>query len=207
VHALAEAHRARGFELVGFTDYDPNTYPAEWHTDADGNALPLTGSASYTILDPDGNQVMFDTVPVERARQQAGERFCNAAATGELLPEQEPLGRHDLCLSVKDVGASIAFYRRLGLSLLEDHSGEGWAILGSSEPNEFRLALYQGHLDGNCMNFRGEDVFAVAERLKAEGLTPTRGPETEGDGSAGAWYTDPEGNAIYLNTAPGESTA
>ena len=204
VAALAAEHRRRGFEPVGYAEYDPGVYPAEWHTDEEGRALPLDGSASYTLADPDGNTVMFDTVPLERARQLAGQRFCMPVATGELLPDQKVLGRHDLCLNVADLVKSLEFYARVGLEVEKDRRSEGWALLTAGE---LRLGLYQGHIERNCMNFRGADVFAVAARMKADGLTIHRGPEIEADGSAGAWLEDPEGNAIYLNTAPGEKRA
>jgi len=54
------------------------------------------------------------------------------------------------------------------------------------------------------MNFRGGDVFKLTAELKARGLKITEGPLTEEDGSAGAILHDPDGNEIYLNTAPGE---
>jgi catechol 2,3-dioxygenase-like lactoylglutathione lyase family enzyme len=204
VPALAAGHRRRGLVPNGETAYDPKAWPKEWHAGPGGRRLPLEGSASYQLTDPDGNTVYFDTVPLERARYLAGQRFCQPEATGRLLRGQRVLGRFELSLRVKSLRASLDFYRRLGLGVVFDGSRDGFAIVGRERPARVRIGLYRGHIARNLLTFRGADVFSVARRLASAGLRPASGPEVEKDGSAAASFTDPEGNVLYLNTFPGE---
>jgi hypothetical protein len=92
----------------------------------------------------------------------------------------------------------------LGFKVVEDHGDDGYAVMIC---NGFRLALYQGHIAANMLNFRGGDVAALAAELKRRGLSLAREAETERDGSVGATLIDPDGNVIYLNTTPAEATA
>jgi lactoylglutathione lyase len=102
-----------------------------------------------------------------------------------------------LCLNVKDLEASCAFYAKLGFEQFGGEKGNGWAIINDGE-NE--LHLFQGHVRSNTLNFRGGDVFAIAESLKEQGLTMESDATKESDGSDGARIKDPDGNAIYFNT-------
>lgn len=78
---------------------------------------------------------------------------------------------------------------------------DGWVVINDGE-NE--LQLFQGHISSNTLNFRGGNVFAIAEALKKQGLEMESDAETESDGSDGAWIRDPDGNDIYFNTSPDE---
>jgi catechol 2,3-dioxygenase-like lactoylglutathione lyase family enzyme len=112
------------------------------------------------------------------------------------------LGRFELSLNVADLDASKKFYEILGFKVAGGNEAEGWLILTN---NSLTIGIYQGHVPANAMNFRGRDVFAIAEELENCGLALEKPAETESDGSAGAWLKDPDGNLIYLNTAPGET--
>ncbi len=205
IHALAAEHRERGFDLVGLAEYDPSDSPPDWHTDESGVALPLAGSASYTIMDPDGNVLFFDTVPLERERFAAGQPYCWPGCDGNLQEGQLPMGWLHVCLAVADIGASVSFYERLGLTLIEDHRPEGWSILGANEPGYFRVALFQGHIERNLINFRGEEITALADRLRGADIVLNKEPRIEADGSASFEVRDPDDNVIYFNTLPGET--
>lgn len=112
------------------------------------------------------------------------------------------LGRCELCLNVSDVARSRAFYEKLGFRPVGGDEAEGWRILTNGDQ---RLGLYQGHITEPMLNFRGGEVFPLARELQARGIELESGPEIEADQSAGAMLRDPDGFAIYLNTAPGES--
>ena len=116
-------------------------------------------------------------------------------------PKHSPLGSLVLCLNVADLAASCGFYGKLGFRQSGGSLAEGWAILGDGE-NE--LHLFQGHIEANTLNFRGGNVPEIAAGLKAQGLAMDSDAERESDGSDGAWIRDPDGNAIYFNTAPEE---
>jgi catechol 2,3-dioxygenase-like lactoylglutathione lyase family enzyme len=117
------------------------------------------------------------------------------------MAEKINLGKFFLCLNVRDVKRSLAFYRKLGLKHVGGTVEEGWAMLGY---RNLCLGLYQGHIEGNLLNFRGGDVFAIARDLKARGFELKKEAEREADGSDGAWLEDPDGNLIYFNTHPDE---
>lgn len=112
------------------------------------------------------------------------------------------LGWFELCLNVADLAASMDFYERLGLELVGGEPEQGWAVM---QQGNLRLALYEGHIERNLLNFRGAEIFGLAETLQARGLRLSKPAERESDGSAAAELIDPDGNVIYLNTHPGES--
>jgi catechol 2,3-dioxygenase-like lactoylglutathione lyase family enzyme len=119
------------------------------------------------------------------------------------MAEKINMGKFFLCLNVRDVKRSLAFYRKLGLTQVGGVVEEGWAMLGY---HNLCLGLYQGHIEQNLLNFRGGDVFAIAAELKARGFKFKKEAEREADaareadGSDGAWLEDPDGNLIYFNT-------
>ena len=78
---------------------------------------------------------------------------------------------------------------------------DGWAII---ENGNCRLGLFEGHIDSNLLNFRGADVFALAEELKKRGLQFSQDAYREPDGSMSAEARDPDGNVVYFNTFPEE---
>jgi lactoylglutathione lyase len=110
-------------------------------------------------------------------------------------------GKLSICLNVKDLEASCAFYAKLGFVQTGGKMDDGWAVISDGE-NE--LHLFQGHISSNTLNFRGGDVFARAEALKGQGLNMECDAVKESDGSDGAWIRDPDGNDIYFNTSPDE---
>jgi catechol 2,3-dioxygenase-like lactoylglutathione lyase family enzyme len=205
IQQLAAEFKSRGFELDSETDYDAAKYPAEWHQDAEGRNLPLEGSGSFNVFDPDGMCLMFDTVPVERAVYTGGARFSFEAGSGSAGNNLPVLGESTICLSVADIAKSAVFYERLGMRRSGGDPAGGWAVFSNDTPRSFRIGLYsKEHIAEHLINFRGGDVSATAERLQGEGLELERGPETESDGSDGLMLRDPEGNLIYFNTSPQE---
>ena len=111
------------------------------------------------------------------------------------------LGRFELDLEVKDLDRSLDFYQRLRFEIVGGDKARGWVMLKHCN---LILGLFCGHLPGNVLNFRGGDVFTLADELKKQGITFSDEARVEADGSAGAWITDPDGNLIYLNSFPGE---
>lgn len=204
IQQLAAAMKLRGFSLEGEATFKAKDWPPEWAQDAQGKPLPPEGSGSFTIKDPDGVALFFDTVPVERALYKKGQRFCETKITGELMEGQQHLGRLEYCINTKDAKASCEFYQLLGLTVITDGLQDNFAVVGCKVPHQFSVGLYQGHIGSNLLNFRGGDVFAIAERLAAAGLKLKLGPEKEADGSNGLWLDDPDGHSIYFNTSPGE---
>lgn len=117
------------------------------------------------------------------------------------MNEEFNLGRFEYCMNVADLAKSLEFYKRLGFVEKGGVIEEGWVILKHSN---LILALYQGHIPGNVLNFRGADIYKIAQELKARGVELSEDAHAEEDGSVGALLEDPDGNVIYLNTFSGE---
>jgi len=111
------------------------------------------------------------------------------------------LGHFELALKVADVSVSLAFYLKLGFHLAEGNSKDGVVVV---QNGVCRIALYQGRLAENSLNFRGEDVSVITEQLQASGVEFTKPPFTDAKGGTAALLHDPDGNAIYLGSDPGE---
>ncbi len=111
------------------------------------------------------------------------------------------LGEFYPCLNVKNLAASIDFYRKLGFEMTSDHSDENWAVM---QHNNMALCLFEGHIDENLINFRGGDIAEIVSAAKANGLEFSTPATKESDGSWSAEIRDLDGNSIYFNTFPDE---
>lgn len=111
------------------------------------------------------------------------------------------LGWLDVCLNVEDLAASRAFYEKFGFQVMEGNDEEGYWVLANGTA---RIGLYKGHIKEFMLNFRGGDVVANAEALKAKGITFESGPKAVDGGGGSATIKDPDGNIIFLDTHPDE---
>lgn len=120
--------------------------------------------------------------------------------------KQKPpdIGWLEVCLNVKDIKASREFYQTLGFEIVGGNEEEKWLVM---ELNGSRISLFQGHIDENLLNFRGGDIFEIAEYLKAKGKKLVKDAFTADDGGSAAEALDPDGNVVYFNTFPGETRA
>ena len=109
------------------------------------------------------------------------------------------LGHLDICLSVKDMKASVAFYQGLGFELTDGNPEDGYAIVVKDGT---RLGLY-AHEEPNMLNFRGANLYDVVTYLRSNGMSDIPEVEEEPDGSTGFQISDPDGNLIYFNTLEG----
>ena len=112
------------------------------------------------------------------------------------------IGWFEYCINAAGLAESVEFYGKLGFRAVVDDRDTGYAIMVNGEA---RIGLFKGHIERNLINFRGGDVFAIAEELKRRGLALSKEAHVEQDGSAAAELIDPDGNVIYLNTFPGET--
>jgi catechol 2,3-dioxygenase-like lactoylglutathione lyase family enzyme len=114
------------------------------------------------------------------------------------------LGWLDVCLRVKDVAASRAFYEALGFRRVEGADSEGWGVVVNGEA---RIGLFQPQFmeeETFSLNFRGGDVMAIAKDLQDRGLAFEKGPAAGREGGASAVLKDPDGHTLLFDTAPGE---
>jgi len=170
------------------------------------------GAGSATFKDPDGLAVFFDTDASEARRFPTGAAYTVEGAEERIRADGLLLGSFTYCLDCADLGKTVAFYETLGLEAAGGDPEHGWAILclpgAVPKPGTLartpHLSLFQGMLDGNMLNFRGGDCFALAEVLASRGIEIDKGPITDAEGSDNLFLSDPDGNVIYFNTYPSE---
>ena len=75
---------------------------------------------------------------------------------------------------------------------------------GKELHNGMHLSLFQEMLQTRMLNWRGGNVFAIAELLKARGVVFDNEPYTDDQGSDNLFLKDPDGHQLYFNTYPQE---
>ena len=125
------------------------------------------------------------------------------------------LGAFSISLSVSDLGASRAFYERLGFRVTGGDADQGWLILVNGTTV---IGLFHGMFEGNILTFNpgmaqdyepeGEglpepkpgftDVREIEKRLTDAGIELMKGTETE-SGPDHVLVTDPDGNVLMFD--------
>jgi len=118
------------------------------------------------------------------------------------------LGAFSTSLNVKDLAASIAFYKTLGFETFHDNSDHNYAILKNGDT---LLGLFQGHIPANTLTFNPgwdanaqnvdpfEDVRAIQARLQEAGITLEATCDPDSHGPAHIMLLDPDDNAILID--------
>ncbi len=119
------------------------------------------------------------------------------------------LGAFSMSLNVKDLDASVSFYRALGFEVAGGAVEQGWLILREGDTV---LGLFAGMIEANTLTFNPgwtqgaenvagdfDDVRAIQARLKAAGLALEQECDPEGTGPAHITLFDPDGNAILID--------
>lgn len=103
------------------------------------------------------------------------------------------IGSHVLCLKTEDVDRACTFYKALGMKINVQEHDWAWLSYGT-----FHLSV-MSFLEEDCLNFRGADVQAVYDHMKAQGFD-LEGTPVSGSSNT-AWQTrDPDGNVIFFDT-------
>ncbi len=117
------------------------------------------------------------------------------------------LGNFCICLAVKDLAASRAFYEGLGFKQT-GHGGENWLVL---QNDTTKIGLFQGMFDKNVLTFNPgwdsngsplaefDDVRDLQKWAKANGLTPETVADDASSGPASFTLTDPDGNPVWID--------
>ena len=115
------------------------------------------------------------------------------------------LGWLDTCLRVRDFAASSDFYCRLGFTMVEGEPARGWGVFVRGEA---RIGLFSPEFmkdDSFCLNFRGGNIPEVVHHLAQNGMYPIEPPILAGDRAGCVKLRDPDGNLIFIDSAPGET--
>ena len=118
------------------------------------------------------------------------------------------LGNFSLSLAVKDLGASQAFYEKLGFAVIGGDAAQGWLILKSPS---CVIGLFQDMFEKNTLTFNpgwdasGQtlenftDVREIQKQLKADGVEMLSEADEATLGPASCMVLDPDGNPVLID--------
>ena len=118
------------------------------------------------------------------------------------------LGNFSLSLSVRDITASREFYEKLGFHVFAGEQDQGWLIM---KGKNCVIGLFQGMFEKNTLTFNPgwndkgetldsfEDIRAIQNRLKSEGLKLETEVDETTTGPASFMLLDPDGNPILFD--------
>ena len=118
------------------------------------------------------------------------------------------LGNFSVSLAVKDIGASRAFYEKLGFRVFAGDQAQNWLILQNDTST---IGLFQGMFDKNILTFNPgwdrnggtvpafDDVRVIQRTLKSRGLALATEADEATSGPASLMVLDPDGNPILID--------
>ena len=118
------------------------------------------------------------------------------------------LGNFSVSLAVKDIGASRAFYEKLGFTIFGGDASQNWLILKNGDAV---IGLFQGMFERNILTFNPgwdnnakplatfTDVRELQRRLKAQGIPLATEADESTTGPASFVVVDPDGNPILVD--------
>lgn len=118
------------------------------------------------------------------------------------------LGTFSVSLAVKDLGASRAFYEKLGFEEFAGDASQNWLILKNGD---HAIGLFQGMFEKNILTFNPgwdgnaqpldefTDVRELQRRLKSQGVPLQLEADETTTGPASFVAVDPDGNPILVD--------
>jgi catechol 2,3-dioxygenase-like lactoylglutathione lyase family enzyme len=118
------------------------------------------------------------------------------------------LGNFSVSLAVKDLGASRAFYEKLGFRAIGGDPAMNWLILQNETST---IGLFQGMFDRNVLTFNPgwdrtsstlpdfDDVRDIQRALKGRGLALASEANESTSGPASLMLLDPDGNPVLID--------
>ena len=178
IHRLMGEILSAGVVVTGHNEM-PNQQPLM--LDEKGEPLPDNECGHFTVHDPDGHELFFNTHPHERAPFEA----ALAGEAGERDKGAHSVGRLVYCLDVTDLDVSLAFYQTLGLAGLRGSGGAWVTPPARHRAIHFVLQLRESGSPGSLLRFYGD--VANGDLLSAAGF------DRETNGWAGV---DPDGRRL-----------
>ena len=118
------------------------------------------------------------------------------------------LGAFSISLAVKDIKASMSFYKKLGFKVFVGDIAQNWLILKNGE---HAIGLFQGMFERNTLTFNPgwgsnaqkldtfTDVRELQNQLKAQGVKLMSEADENTTGPASFMVMDPDGNPILVD--------
>lgn len=130
-------------------------------------------------------------------------------SSGSQLREGDmELGAFSLSLNVKNLGASRAFYEKLGFEKFHGEEEQGWLIMKSPS---CVIGLFQGMIDNNILTFNPGwdnsanavdpymDVRDIQKSLREAGIEIHNEADETTNGPASFMVMDPDGNPVLID--------
>lgn len=182
IHRLMDEILAAGVDVTGYNEM-PDQQPLM--LDETGEPLPDNECGHFTVHDPDGHELFFNTHPHEREPFEAA--MAEAGLEKARAASHQALGQLVYCLDVTDLDASLAFYETLGLRVLRD-TGVAWITPADRHRAiHFVLQLRESERAGSLLRFYG--AIASGDTLQEQGFS------RKAIGWAGV---DPDGRRLEL---------
>ena len=105
------------------------------------------------------------------------------------------LGNFSLSLTVKDMEASLGFYRTLGFEQIAGELAQNWVILKNGDA---KIGLFAGMFDENLITVNPPDARGIQRVLQEAGYAVEKEAEP-GEGPAHFLVRDPDGNPILVD--------
>ena len=162
IHRLMREIQVAGVDVTGY-----NELLAEQPLmlDETGEPLPENECGHFTVHDPDGHELFFNTHPPERTP------FETAMAAGRKNDDRTShrlLGRLIYGLDVTDLNASLGFYETLGLRVVRDPNGAWVMPPARHHAAHFVLRLRESETAGSLVRFYGGT--ASGDTVQARGF-------------------------------------
>jgi len=118
------------------------------------------------------------------------------------------LGAFSISLTVKDLGASRAFYEKLGFEATGGSEEESYLILMNGEA---LIGLFHGMFDRNILTFNPgltnkkerldefTDVREIQRSLKEQGIDVMTEVDEDTTGAGSLTLVDPDGNPVLID--------
>jgi catechol 2,3-dioxygenase-like lactoylglutathione lyase family enzyme len=118
------------------------------------------------------------------------------------------LGNFSVCLAVKDLAVSLAFYEKLGFTQVSGDASQHWLVLKNGVA---RIGLFERHIEKTTLTFNPgwtpdaepladfQDVRELQQTLQQRGVTLEVTADPSSTGPAYFILSDPDGNPIFVD--------
>jgi len=118
------------------------------------------------------------------------------------------IGALTVCLAVKDIHASLEFYKKLGFEQRSGDLDQNWVVLKNGPAV---IGLFQGMFDRNVLTFvpgwdqdgketaHFTDIREIQKQLRTSGIALSTEADESSTGPASFTVEDPDGNPIYFD--------
>ena len=140
IHNLKQELTGRGLNVKVFEELRDKE---QLMLDDQGNPLPDNECGHFSVYDPDGHDLFFNTHPEERAPFDEAV-LSSPSSASDVISNDGLLGKLVYCLVVTNLRSSLTFYERLGLHVRRE-GNRAWIFPADSHGDtQFIFQLEQG---------------------------------------------------------------